>query len=203
MTRQADAGAGRVLSLPRLLTEGEVAQALGCSTQTVNASDSAGASATPVSVAAASDIQRTKLPRTSKINGRDHARRRRPTWPDRPDIGSAGGGTARPGVGPGSTLPTRQTCRTSLGTEDLDEAKLALAAWITANAKPEQTQPEDAPLETYLVRYLERHAKYLPSAEPTPYGLVKWSEFFAGALVSEITPQRQREFVDFTPWQGA
>jgi len=90
---------------------------------------------------------------------------------------------------------TRQTCRTSLGTDDLDEAKLALAAWITANAKPERTQPQDAPLETYLVRYLEQHAKYLPSAEPTRHGLVKWSEFFAGALVSEITPQRQREFV--------
>jgi integrase len=91
---------------------------------------------------------------------------------------------------------TRQTCRASLGTEDLDEAKLALAAWITANAKPERTRPEDAPLETYLVRYLEQHAKYLASAEPTRYGLVRWSEFFAGALVSEITPQRQREFVD-------
>ena len=90
---------------------------------------------------------------------------------------------------------TRQTCRASLGTEDLDEAKLALAAWITANAKLERTQPQDAPLETYLVRYLEQHAKYLPSAEPTRFGLVKWSEFFAGALVSEITPQRQREFV--------
>ena len=31
---------------------------------------------------------------------------------------------------------TRQTCRASLGTDDLDEAKLALAAWITANAQP-------------------------------------------------------------------
>ena len=90
---------------------------------------------------------------------------------------------------------TRQTCRASLGTADLDEAKLALAAWITANAKPERTQPQDAPLETYLVRYLEHHAKYLPSAEPTRFGLIKWSEFFAGALVSEVTPQRQREFV--------
>ena len=89
----------------------------------------------------------------------------------------------------------RQTCRASLGTEDLDEAKLALAAWITANAKLERTQPQDAPLETYLVRYLEQHAKYLPSAEPTRFGLVKWSDFFAGALVSEVTPQRQREFV--------
>ena len=51
-------------------------------------------------------------------------------------------------------------------------------------------------METYLVRYLERHAKYLPSAEPARYGLARWSEFFAGALVSEITSQRQREFVD-------
>lgn len=55
---------------------------------------------------------------------------------------------------------------------------------------------EDAPLETYLVRYLEQHAKYLPSAAPARYGLVRWSELFAGVLVSEITPQRRREFVD-------
>lgn len=98
---------------------------------------------------------------------------------------------------------TRQTCRASLGTEDLDEAKLALAAWITSSIQPDQSRPEDAPLETYLVRYLERHAKYLPSAEPARYGLVRWSEFFAGALVSEITPERQREFVEFTPRWGA
>ena len=35
MTSAPDADGGRILSLPRLLTEGEVAQALGCSTQTV------------------------------------------------------------------------------------------------------------------------------------------------------------------------
>ena len=97
---------------------------------------------------------------------------------------------------------TRQTCRASLGTDDLDEAKLALAAWITANAQPTRARPEVAPLETYLVRYLERHAKYLPSAEPARYGLARWSEFFAGALVSEITSQRQREFVDSLRSEG-
>jgi integrase len=36
----------------------------------------------------------------------------------------------------------------------------------------------------------------LPNAEAARFGLVRWSEFFAGAFVSEITPQRQREFVD-------
>jgi integrase len=90
---------------------------------------------------------------------------------------------------------TRQTCRASLGTEALDEAKLALAGWVAANGRMERERAEAVALETCLVRYYEQHARHLASAEPTRHGLAKWSEFFPGALVSEVTPERQREFV--------
>lgn len=97
---------------------------------------------------------------------------------------------------------TRQTCRASLGATNLDEAKFALAAWITANGRIER-QPADAvELETCLVRYFEQHARHLASAEPTRHGLNKWSQFFAGALVSEITLARQREFVEWMRGKG-
>jgi hypothetical protein len=51
------------------------------------------------------------------------------------------------------------------------------------------------PLETILVRYYEKHAKTLRSEEQARYALRRWSEFFAGALVSEVTADRQRAFV--------
>ena len=57
-------------------------------------------------------------------------------------------------------------------------------------------------LETCLVRYYEQQARQLASAEPTRYGLKKWSDYFAGALVSEITTERQREFVTWLRGQG-
>jgi integrase len=97
---------------------------------------------------------------------------------------------------------TRQTCRASLSTEDLDEAKLALAGWVAANGKMDRERAEEVALETCLVRYYEQHAKHLASAEPTRYGLAKWSGFFPGALVSEVTPERQRQFVTWLRDKG-
>lgn len=73
---------------------------------------------------------------------------------------------------------------------------------MIANGKMEQQRSDEAHLETCLIRYYEQHARHLASAEPTRYGLAKWSEFFAGALVSEITPARQREFVKSLRDQG-
>jgi hypothetical protein len=60
---------------------------------------------------------------------------------------------------------------------------------------PEGQRADAVLLETCLVRYFEQQARHLASAEPTRYGLKKWSDFFAGALVSEVTPERQRQFV--------
>ena len=90
---------------------------------------------------------------------------------------------------------TRQTCRASVGTEDLDEAKLALAAWVMANGRIERERPHTVFAETCFVRYYERHAKQLASGEQVRYGLRLWSEYFPGALVSELTPDKQRLFV--------
>jgi len=64
-----------------------------------------------------------------------------------------------------------------------------------ANGRIEKQRADAVFLETCLVRYYEHQAKHLASAEPTRYGLAKWSEFFAGALVSEVTAERQRQFV--------
>lgn len=46
-----------------------------------------------------------------------------------------------------------------------------------------------------LVRYWEQHASEIPSAEMAKVSLGYWSDFFDGAMVSEVTAGRQREFI--------
>jgi integrase len=56
-------------------------------------------------------------------------------------------------------------------------------------------RPDEVALETVLVRYYNNQARTLRSADQARYALDKWSDFFAGALVSEVTPARVRDFV--------
>ena len=90
---------------------------------------------------------------------------------------------------------TRQVRRASLGTDDLEQAKLNLAEWIITAGSMRDERPEEVALETCLVRYYQHQARYLLSAEAARYSLRKWSDFFAAALVSDVTAERQREFV--------
>ncbi len=46
-----------------------------------------------------------------------------------------------------------------------------------------------------LVRYWERHASKLASAEFAKIAMRYWTEFWGEATVSEVTPARQREFI--------
>ena len=64
-----------------------------------------------------------------------------------------------------------------------------------ANGRIERERPHTVFAETCFVRYYERHAKQLASGEQVRYGLRLWSEYFPGALVSELTPDKQRLFV--------
>ncbi len=98
---------------------------------------------------------------------------------------------------------TRQTRRASLGTADFDEATKRLAEWVTTNGKMQRERPENVYLETVLARYYGRHAVHLASAEAARYALKKWSDHFAGALVSEATADRQRQFAAAMRSQGA
>ena len=90
---------------------------------------------------------------------------------------------------------SRQTRRASLGTDDLEAAKLALYAWYTRHGKLKGIDPTDAPLELILARYYEQHAKQQVSADTARAALLHWSDYFAGALVSEVTIARQEGFI--------
>lgn len=92
---------------------------------------------------------------------------------------------------------SRQTKRASLGTGDFPQAQIALAEWVITHAKQGKQTPQAAALEQVLVRYWHRHGKTLTSKEVTEIALAYWSEFFAGSVVSEVTKQRQREFIEW------
>jgi integrase len=90
---------------------------------------------------------------------------------------------------------TRQTRRASLGTSDLQEAQVRLAQHAIKHETLKDAQPDEVFLEKVLIRYYEQHAEQLPSAEQARHALGRWSDHFAGATVSELTPQRQEAFI--------
>lgn len=90
---------------------------------------------------------------------------------------------------------SRQTKRASLGTADFQQAQLALARWVVTSGDMRDARPADVPLETVLLRYWEHQASPLRSADQARYALKRWSDFFAGATVQEVTIERQRDFV--------
>lgn len=92
---------------------------------------------------------------------------------------------------------TRQTKRASLGTDDLPAAQIALAEWFVKYAKLGKQAAEVVPLEQVLVRYWHRTGSVLASRGMTEIALAYWSEFFAGAVVTEVDRSQQAEFVDW------
>jgi hypothetical protein len=91
---------------------------------------------------------------------------------------------------------TRQTSRASLGTSDLREAELKLAAWIATHVEIRHQHSADLPVATVLTRYWHGHAINLPSAGQAKIELRFWSEFFTTDMVADLTPIRQEAFVE-------
>ena len=98
---------------------------------------------------------------------------------------------------------TRQTRRASLGTDDFQEAETRLIQWVAANAEKRKESAGDVLLEELLIRYYQNHASKIASAEQARYALDKWSDFFAGATVSDLTPMRQEDFIAHLRESGA
>ncbi len=75
--------------------------------------------------------------------------------------------------------------------------------WVAANAEKRKESVEDVLLEELLIRYYQNHARKIPSAEQARLALKRWSDFFAGATVSDLTPDRQDAFVTHLRESGA
>lgn len=96
----------------------------------------------------------------------------------------------------------RQTRRSSLGTADLREAQIRLAEWVAGNARMRDEPVEETLLETVLLRYWERHARHVASARSQRHSLSYWSEFFPGVMITELTIERQEQFVAWLRSRG-
>lgn len=96
----------------------------------------------------------------------------------------------------------RQTRRAILlpGTTDVQQAKILLAEWVT-NYRLEQQKvtpnktPETTPLSLVFITYWEKHASKLPSGKAINNSLAVWNEFFGAAMIADLTPIRQDEFI--------
>jgi integrase len=97
---------------------------------------------------------------------------------------------------------TRQTRRTSLGTNHFQVAQISLAEHVTKHEALKHALPYDVLLETILIRYYEHHAKNLPSGEQAKHALGHWSDHFPEATISELSPQRQEAFVSALQAKG-
>ena len=89
---------------------------------------------------------------------------------------------------------TRQTRRVSLGTDDFGAAGLALATWVTANAKPRGADPREVTLAGVFVRYHKSLGERHPGAASQLVSMRMVNRVSAPKLsVAEFTPGVQEE----------
>ncbi len=91
---------------------------------------------------------------------------------------------------------SRQTRRTSLGTDDLAAARIALARWVTVHGHRFAQQPQDVLIGDVFARYMEKHGQHTAGA-----GVQRRNLFLAlermveGATVAEFTLDAQGKLV--------
>lgn len=93
---------------------------------------------------------------------------------------------------------TRRTNRTSLGTEDIEQAKQSLAEWFLLNRQPVNEKPQEALLADVLRRYYTEHGSKSRSKDQARVGTNHWLDFWKTATVDDIRDiKRQEEFHQF------
>ena len=75
---------------------------------------------------------------------------------------------------------SRQTCRASLGTDDLAAARVALARWVTLHGHRAAQQPREVLILDVFARYMEKHGRHTAGA-----GVQRRNLFLAGERIQE------------------
>ncbi len=96
----------------------------------------------------------------------------------------------------------RQTRRASLGTEDFQRALQLLVEWAAGQYKIRDATPAECPLAHVLTRYWSDNAQHKPSAPEIKIAIRYWTEWWGAAMVSELTLDRQAEFVAWLRSKG-
>jgi len=97
---------------------------------------------------------------------------------------------------------TRQTKRLSLGVEDVRDAEVRLAEFVTMRSQPRNQEPTETALAAVLLRYWHGHASKIASHVQARIGLRLWNEFWGEATISELAIGRQEEFVFWLKSRG-
>ena len=90
---------------------------------------------------------------------------------------------------------TRQTVSVSLGTPNLEQAKLEFAKWVTINAEMRSENPQDVHLATIFERYYEHHAKHVVGAGVQQRNLYLVLKAAGNIMVSSYNLETQERIV--------
>ena len=89
---------------------------------------------------------------------------------------------------------SRQTRRRSLGTTDLQIAKLKLAEIVVKLVEYRDCPPSTYLFVTAAVNYYEHHARHKPSATAAKISLRLWTDYWGDTPVEGLTHKKQEEF---------
>lgn len=92
---------------------------------------------------------------------------------------------------------TRQTQRVSLGTSDLETAKVALAQWYVAHSALKDAPPDTVPIATLMQRYQAQVGDDLPSRDVVRRAAKLWGEYWQDRTVSDLTAGALDDFKDW------
>jgi hypothetical protein len=88
----------------------------------------------------------------------------------------------------------RQTRRASLGTDDLESAKVQLSGWYVLNAELRHERPADVLLRDLVLRHVEHYAPKKRSANQIRRSLLALDDRFPGVTVAGLTPGMLEDF---------
>ena len=106
---------------------------------------------------------------------------------------------------------SRQTRRVSLGTEDLREAEIRLAEFVSKHARMQDEAPTETAIATVLTRYWHGHVSKIDSQGrlvqiashvQAKHGAALWNEYWGEAVVSDLKIARQEAFVEWLKDRG-
>jgi len=91
---------------------------------------------------------------------------------------------------------TRQTKRASVGTDDLGQAHILLAQWITINVTMRRAEPREVTVGIVFARYFDKHGKHTVGSGVQRRNLLMMLERIPeGMTVGELTLEAQQAVV--------
>lgn len=89
---------------------------------------------------------------------------------------------------------TEQTERRSLGETDYESACRKFDQWFIESNRPQAESPSSITLAEIIGRYWQEHAQHIASASTAKIHCGIWLDYWGDAVLSDITPSKQKVF---------